>query len=1404
MSNRYSSNRQTPRQRTPTFDYQSLEARRVLAAPVAVNDVLAVVQNSMSSVEIVLANDTDADGDALAIVSTSDPDNGTLATVNGQLQYAPTNGFSGDDSFVYVIEDPEGNQSAATVHLSVNAAVDINAARSQILNGVDGAIANPTQPGKIITYGPTSFSVVHDAGQNETQSLLAGSSLGEGRVLAFNDHQWLNFQSYGDDANQAAIYLNGIDWLGQQASGTPASKAIKVVTLNSTGNAAWLTAQGYTDVVNATWSTLQGSLVDAEVLIVGWIGNNTSAANIQLVSDFAKDGGGVFVSDYASGYDWWWNKPIHEAPGNILLRDAGILLMPEIVWTSGPVANDATVTNLSGQVVLGVIDKSFAVGEATELLAFSKFAKLLDYLPADDPLRHQLDSAFLEHRFGDVQATPENPQTSSLAKARLTAEASWLARQPVDALPAHPTAEDVYGAIPADAVRVDGLSVTVNLNNSGWHAIGLYAAPGDLVTLTVPAELVGQGYRFRINGHVDNVSGRSSWDRLPFGISRSFEINATTVQIANSFGGTIYLDVNGSAATAIPPNLGDVRIVVDGAIEAPTFRLGEMTDAQWEPERQKPGAYAELTSGRLAMSVPSAWIRELDTVNDLMTYWDQVVERMDWVGAVESLRTGPERFNVDVQISVGLLHAGYPIQGPTWASTGLVDLEQLEQSGNWGYFHELGHEKQRHNVLGHGYNSAWTFDGDTEVTVNIFANAGLELQVPNSPTGGWGYSVHPELVMQRAEATINNLDADNFESKDPYPFYFQLADGEWGWQGYRDVLATYVDDYLNAPSELPGDNSAEKDQWLIRWSEVSGYDMTEYMVDHWKLEVSQEARNAVAAMSLPNWLPLAVKKDVLQSQTVAESAVSFDLGTAGLTRNDSATLVSAGNSINGTLVDDGNGIFTWSPNDGFVGRGTFEVTYRSTVGNEQIFLIEVDVVDRGVLVETFEGIAGSSLDSLTSSASYPDAPDRVEVLTDFETPTNQADDYGVRARAWLEVPATGEYTFWIASDDEGRLLLSSDTNPENASVIATVSEWTSPRQWDKFASQESVTVSLVQDESYYIEALMKEGGGSDNLAIAWASPQLGITEPTVIANEYLGIFGLDLQAPVVTNQSGLVVEGDSMRLTTGQLAVRDPDSASFAHVYVLSELPTEGELWIDGAVAQVGSSFTGKDIVDEKIEYRHSGNNATDDFFLFAVTDSGGNVSESSNFQIDITAVYDNISSVEIGDGTSQRSRIESVRVNFGELVDFENGDALAAFTFSRLSDGQHVSLLLNSIDDSSGVTVVTLKFTGAMTRAGGALVDGNYQLDVTGSNINVRGTTTRGVDFSFGDNQLGDDGLFSLYGDNNGDRTVNVFDLLAFRRTYRAVDGDANYVLSLDFNDDGIVNVFDLLKFRQRYGNSI
>ena len=153
-----------------------------------------------------------------------------------------------------------------------------------------------------------------------------------------------------------------------------------------------------------------------------------------------------------------------------------------------------------------------------------------------------------------------------------------------------------------------------------------------------------------------------------------------------------------------------------------------------------------------------------------------------------------------------------------------------------------------------------------------------------------------------------------------------------------------------------------------------------------------------------------------------------------------------------------------------------------------------------ILRETWIGISGTAVDNLVSDASYLGMPFVSEKITSLEGPTNWNNNYGSRIRGYLYPPATGNYTFWIAGDDNCELWLSSDGTPANANMIANVPGWTNSRVWNKFSEQESDAVALVAGRKYYIEVLHKEGTGGDNVAVAWSGP--GITQQ-VISGVYL-------------------------------------------------------------------------------------------------------------------------------------------------------------------------------------------------------------------------------------------------------------------------------------------------------------
>ena len=68
----------------------------------------------------VLANDTDAEGDALRVESVTAPSHGTArAAVNGGVEYAPEADYFGSDRFTYTVADGNGGTAEAEVEVVV-------------------------------------------------------------------------------------------------------------------------------------------------------------------------------------------------------------------------------------------------------------------------------------------------------------------------------------------------------------------------------------------------------------------------------------------------------------------------------------------------------------------------------------------------------------------------------------------------------------------------------------------------------------------------------------------------------------------------------------------------------------------------------------------------------------------------------------------------------------------------------------------------------------------------------------------------------------------------------------------------------------------------------------------------------------------------------------------------------------------------------------------------------------------------------------------------------------------------------------------------------------------------------------------------------------------------------------
>ncbi len=125
-------------------------------------------------------------------------------------------------------------------------------------------------------------------------------------------------------------------------------------------------------------------------------------------------------------------------------------------------------------------------------------------------------------------------------------------------------------------------------------------------------------------------------------------------------------------------------------------------------------------------------------------------------------------------------------------------------------------------------------------------------------------------------------------------------------------------------------------------------------------------------------------------------------------------------------------------------------------------------------------------------------PDETMTLSGgLEAPRNVGDHFLARIRGFVIPPASGEYVFQVAADDQADFYLSPDPNPETKKLVAFTREFTADKQYGKFATQRSAPVRLERGKAYYLEVVHLEGGGDDHVSVSWSGP--GVTESVVPA-----------------------------------------------------------------------------------------------------------------------------------------------------------------------------------------------------------------------------------------------------------------------------------------------------------------
>ncbi len=189
-----------------------------------------------------------------------------------------------------------------------------------------------------------------------------------------------------------------------------------------------------------------------------------------------------------------------------------------------------------------------------------------------------------------------------------------------------------------------------------------------------------------------------------------------------------------------------------------------------------------------------------------------------------------------------------------------------------------------------------------------------------------------------------------------------------------------------------------------------------------------------------------------------------------------------------------NGVTTISHDQAAAGYGTqFTVVLTYTEAGTVKTKTVVFNAGGGVTRRVFN--VGGGIAAIQNSPQYLDnAPDEESVEPWYETPPNIRDNYGAQLIGYVTPTVTANYTFYMSSDDPGILWLSTDDSPANKREIGRQVGWSGYREWtsdgggNPVANRVSAPIPLVAGQRYYTEAIFSEGGGGDNLSVAWRRP----------------------------------------------------------------------------------------------------------------------------------------------------------------------------------------------------------------------------------------------------------------------------------------------------------------------------
>ena len=784
-----------------------------------------------------------------------------LSISNGQISGTPVERTEWTEYEIWA--NNSGGSSSARIWIAVH---DLLADQSDLARGM-GQTSWGGWPSPILPIGEWAFPVGFAEGGSESSiPVISASHVGKGKMLGYGHEGWVD----GEGETETKFSLRAVEWVcGDNAVvGLAYGAGFDDFTDELEG-------EGHTVISSVTPDDLSG--LDC-LLDEFWNGHDD--IDNQKISQFILGGGGLIMG----GHAWYWsysNTDVsHNYPGNKIAKTTGLFVSDG--WGYNQVEIEESPHHLSRpRAAIDAILEDRTGGEPLQLedaaIADSTLSSCtrvvsLDFHSFWGPLRDVVNfTGWTIIEYGNLwEDVGHNMGEDPVADTLLRVEAAITQGLPADELPAHPGHVEFPGEVPANASRVSR-TVTIDGNQSGLPSefgysgarshlrvsTGLYAAPGEVVSITIPTGILDSGTFVLIGAHSDTLWHKEQLHRHPE-IVRWWDVDSTIMEVGNAFGGLIYIAIEAGS------ELGDFDVTISNAIKSPTFFLGQSDPDTWiQQERDELAPWAEIGSDQFILTVPSHEVRNLDDPVSLMDWWGQALSMEHEVyGFTPWPRV--ERAVFDAQISAGWMHSGYPFMAHDLSVPDVLDIEHMSQEGDWGMFHELGHNHQ------------WmpsTLPGTTETGCNFASVYLMEDLV--------GVSGHDAVDPQQRDSRMRAYfdDGSNIANWSVWVALdtYLIVKEEWTWSVITSSLAVY---YSLPPSQVPSTDEEKFNAWVLHLSNATGYNMAPYHAA-WGFPLTDATFDSLE--HLPVWVDDPLRGDYFQYGAILRNLYSPSI--SGATSN---------------------------------------------------------------------------------------------------------------------------------------------------------------------------------------------------------------------------------------------------------------------------------------------------------------------------------------------------------------------------------------------------------------------------------------------------------------------------------------------------------------------------------------